>query len=195
MGRHSSVNFSYRSSTARLVGLETRARDGGCGFSGDACGRKRGRCAFRAGGKAQGHSLLRRPRHSRRPLEQACRRRCPGRFCLVRRTGNAAAVAVARRKQPLALRSRSRWWRRRAPSPPASRSWIMSRLARLLRSDDTLVLSHMTSWIQKTITGGKVTVGTTQSEVRSSAALPPICGMLDFPTIPARRLCAMHAAR
>src|SRR6516162_8898360 len=36
-----------------------------------------------------------------------------------------------------------------------------------LGPDDTLVLSYMTSCIQETIRGGTVTVGTTQSEVRS----------------------------
>jgi hypothetical protein len=36
-----------------------------------------------------------------------------------------------------------------------------------LASDETLVLSYMTSCMQETITGGTVTVGTLQSEVRS----------------------------
>ena len=36
-----------------------------------------------------------------------------------------------------------------------------------LGPDDTLVLSYMTSCIQETIRGGTVTIGTTQSEVRS----------------------------
>src|SRR5271166_218013 len=36
-----------------------------------------------------------------------------------------------------------------------------------LAPDDTLVLSYMSSCVQETITGGTVTVGTTQSEVRS----------------------------
>jgi hypothetical protein len=36
-----------------------------------------------------------------------------------------------------------------------------------LGPDDTLVLSYMSSCVQETVTGGTVTVGTTQSEVRS----------------------------